>query len=751
MSYFNVNENVIVRVASLNKNTYNQISKMSSFFNSFLENESLKKQYEILKKELDEDLFYIVKNTDENKMNILNLKRRIYKNKYINKEVNFIPSTLKNKIDMYNKYNELVYNNKIKRIEIDNDQFLSLYKIFIQNYKTLKPALEISSPTFLREIEKLKNYNKDLPNKKTTNLSITLFKFLTRAIFKTSPFSTFCLQGIGVFGNFNKIDLSSTNLRMVSYKSLVSELKNKNVFDHIYQVNEHIWINKDYIKILKKITNDLGRNLILHNKNQIVKIEKDPAIIKFITNYRGLYFSALEIIEILINEFNFSDSDAENNFNLLIELGILEFTYIQELDVHLNKLPSFKYPASSSDLKQDVYQDVFIKDKIYLKGKLNDDCLKTITKLTYLMDLSNDYRTRFIEFIGKSTIINMEEIIDRVVSFHENSLSTVYTTEEKKWLLNDYRQHIKKNKDKYCISSKWINKQFEKKIDRSPISATFFFQLFEGVMVLNKIYSGFGRMHSKFFYRDDVKANTICLLKKLESEIRVELVDIVGIYGFNSNLHEKITNNVVDAENSSGIGRSLKELRMEVDYESKKINFLLNDKKVMPVNLLAMTTKHMPLIHKFICQITHFDTINLDLNLIAFNKNLLGDKKIIMLPRVYIDKDVIISRKKWVINLEKINGKGEINFCENLIVLFQQNKVPIKFFVRPLEATTVDNLSQINDYFKPQFIDMSADVSLKLLYKISRKCSLLIIEEVLPNKDTLKKHTFELGVETYLT
>lgn len=62
----------------------------------------------------------------------------------------------------------------------------------------------------------------------------------------------------------------------------------------------------------------------------------------------------------------------------------------------------------------------------------------------------------------------------------------------------------------------------------------------------------------------------------------------------------------------------------------------------------------------------------------------------------------------------------------------------------------------MNDFFKPQFINMKLITSYKLMYRIAKKCNFLLLEESKPNSLEKEKYpgdfkgaTTEIGVESY--
>jgi len=88
----------------------------------------------------------------------------------------------------------------------------------------------------------------------------------------------------------------------------------------------------------------------------------------------------------------------------------------------------------------------------------------------------------------------------------------------------------------------------------------------------------------------------------------------------------------------------------------------------------------------------------------------------------------------------------------------ETGKIPFEFYVRPIDVKNIKNLDQMNDVFKPQYINLKILTSYKLLFRIVKKCNFLLLDECLPNTADRKDYvgdflntTFELGVESYFS
>ncbi|MBU8567676.1 lantibiotic dehydratase family protein [Virgibacillus pantothenticus] len=292
-----------------------------------------------------------------------------------------------------------------------------------------------------------------------------------------------------------------------------------------------------------------------------------------------------------------------------------------------------------------------------------------------------------------------------------------------------------------------------------PISYTYFLQPnLDNSYVLNKVFSGYGRMFSKFQSDDNVvniKNMHRNSLEHLEEEVKY--LDLYGIYGFNANVHQTVTDYILDIENIWG-GYELKDLSLAVDFERKELSFYLENKRVFPITLGAISSRMLPLFHRFLCDVNHIDSMDLDLNrrFIYSDWYELSSDKIKFIPRVKA-KDIILARNKWLINLSRYNSlKDESKFYSELIRDIEANLIPGEFYVKPIDVKEISNVEQMNDFFKPQFINMKLITSYKLMYRIAKKCNFLLLEESKPNSLEKEKYpgdfkgaTTEIGVESY--
>jgi hypothetical protein len=784
------NRHVILRVATINISDFNEFEKIESYFYKLVKEEIvLEREIRDIILYLDGLLYKMVNNTNDNfaKKKILNIKRKIKRQKNI--DVNELSTYILNQeiIDSIGKYCQLiskykkVKEEKVNYLQIDDSEIQSLINIYLQNKNTLNKAISLSSLTFLTELDKnIKLSLKNILNKKRNDLTISLYKYLTRAAFKTSPFSFFCYQGIASFNEtqlslkkiFNTFD--NADVLNVPSKSLI---KDRSFKPKIYKVNRNIWISRDFIEVLKK-ENVNYRNLVMNNKSTLIKIDYDPLVEKFIVENNYRRFNIVELNNELKKIFTLNSEETKDYIDMMLKIGILEVEFYDDLE-SLNP-PRLKLIKLDDNRKEHfnqlknvgckipkIYEDVYFNkiiniDTFYPSANQIED----LNKLTLLFDDSIILTYKFIEFIGDTTTLNFLELLRLLNDFYEKvqqitnrEINNILSLRSN--LLTKIKDNIRQGKET-LINTEDINDIYIKMnlFKNKPFSYTYFIQpISEHHFTLNKIFSGYGRMFSKF-PDSDYKLNIIRGMHKKSLALLdddLEYVDLYGIYGFNANVHTFVTENIIDIENIWN-GNKLRDLSIQVNYETKELKFFLKEKRVLPISLSAISSRMLPLFHKFLCDINHIDVMDMDLNkkVIFQNKKELMINKVTFIPEVQAEK-ITLSRNKWVLNLELYKSRNnEIQFYSELIRDIENGLIPSRFYVRPIGVNFLNNLEQMNDFFKPQYINLKNITSYKLLYRITKNCNFLLLEESSPDyydkkrySGDFKNKTTEIGVESY--
>lgn len=778
-------KNIIFRVANIKSNEFKEFDIIESYFyKNEKERLILEGKIKDILLHLNKLLYRLVGNLKNNlmKKKVIKLKRKINKQKYI--DVNDIQADIlgeeiiiyiNNYNHLYLKYERLKKERPVK-FNISDLELKTLINIYLSNKTTLSKAINLSSVTFLLELEKcITTGFMHLSNKKRNDLAISLYKYLIRATFKTSPFSFFCYQGIA---NFTDALSSNTECNKFNKNEIINiasvSLIKDNYLNKFYKINSDIWINKDYIEVLKK-ENVNYRNIVINNKRKLIRLENDFIVKKFIEKNINTRFNYRDIYNEVRNIFSLKPQETRQYIELMLNVGILEKELynletispprLKKLDLDDNRENFIKNMAKDNDPK--IYEDVYFRKIININTFYpTKKQLKVLNKLSQLFDDSIILKYKFIEFIGETKTLTILDLIKILNDFYEKKaqiknkeITNILSLRDS--LLKKIKNNVSNHKGT-VINIEEIDEIYSKLnlYVRKPVSYIFFIQpVSKYSFVLNKIFSGYGRMFSKFPY-SDYKFNIIKEMhRKSLALINEDLnyVDLYGIYGFNANVHSFVTKYVIDLENIWN-GDNLKDLSIQVHYEAKELEFWMKGKKVKPISLSNISSRMLPLVHRFLCDINHVDIMDLDMNkkIIFLNWEDFIKNKVTFIPKVQ-SKKIIISRDKWMLNIKKYKSyHNEINFYSELISDVEGGLIPIKFYVKPIDVKNINNINQMNDLYKPLYINLKNITSYKLLFRLTKKCNYLLLEESIPDYSNKKKYsgdfcniTTEIGVESY--
>lgn len=269
--------------------------------------------------------------TDSQERNkLLNLKRRIFNDKDY-AECSFI----KNKHPEIKKLCNYYYSLQTKHIEdIDRKKsifFKTLYhsifklKETTQNYFFANGLLFASNVLF-EQIEK-KSFNYNSLNKKDKKIVISVLKYLSRSLVKTTPFSS--------FNNLFSLQLNNGDYQSLNYGIQQSNIEITNVFFHklkTFLLTESIFKNHLIIHINSTIE-DTDTNNKFHffnnNKNTetFSKLDKSEILETIIENLKNKQLIYLELVNILTDVTGEPRITVIKYVDKLIEFGFLHLEY----------------------------------------------------------------------------------------------------------------------------------------------------------------------------------------------------------------------------------------------------------------------------------------------------------------------------------------------------------------------------------------------------------------------------------------
>lgn len=357
---------IIARVCSLQSNS--DLFKLNpSFIDKFQHVIIFSRKLKKTEGNLLETLHQYNIDIQEKKVNnaIQNIRRDIFNDRPIkSKDIFALEEKEQIKIlDKINTYAHLrnIYNKELLHFEklFLNEQLSKRYLIkkIYQNSNSIKNGLLLSSISLLESSSKFKELNL-FPSKKEKQIEIGLLKYITRSMFKPTPFSSFTHINYGKFS-----DQLNTNF--------FSFMKNEN-----FQIRSHIRINnkilqslKSYINIIPEIYNYLdviinpsliyiketNRYKVLINKNNyefFQFIEKNTIlelIINFFSKSKKVKF--IYIVNYLKDIVKAEETDINIYVKKLVNIGILVFDlhvsgsdveWIDKLHIALSKIPLSK-------------------------------------------------------------------------------------------------------------------------------------------------------------------------------------------------------------------------------------------------------------------------------------------------------------------------------------------------------------------------------------------------------------------------
>ncbi len=332
----------------------------------------LQEDIDAVRNELVVLLFSIIGKEKESiiKNQLINFKRDFFNNRNIEKYANLLEkhTSLQERLAEYYVVQEK-FNFAQEKLYID---FNTVLLKSIQNLQLLtdsfflKNGLLFSSKVLFDEVQKISFLNRTSINKKDKRLVISLLKYLTRSLTKTTPYSSFntifCLQSnndnfVSVKNEFKKSNLQITNLFYYYLKQiLLSDLIFKNKL--IVRTNSTIWQESNSINEFYFFENN--------NNNEAFKKLNVSPVISFIKKQLELggikYSSLVKSLEVATSE---NKTTVEGFIDALIREGFLKIIY----------------PTSNNDKNWITNLIDFIN-----QNKLEDTFIDVVNVLNYVLE-----------------------------------------------------------------------------------------------------------------------------------------------------------------------------------------------------------------------------------------------------------------------------------------------------------------------------------------------------------------------------
>ncbi len=292
----------------------------------------------------------------------------------------------------------------------------------------------------------------------------------------------------------------------------------------------------------------------------------------------------------------------------------------------------------------------------------------------------------------------------------------------------------------------------------SPSSFGIFFQLIskpneESVIIFNSSAPGFGRQYSRFLklFPDEV---TTTLRKWNEIKKNVFLAELIDASVFNADMHPTLMPYIIT---SPGIYATVSLKRQihinEIEVVYKKTDNLIHllhkktKKEIFAFDLGFQNVTKRSGLYNFLSKFTlyqhphiHFMTQRINQELQKKNKN----KKIVNLPRITYEKDIILQRQTWEIKKVvlpfRLPLENDWEYFRKVDAWRRELKIPSEIFIKVNED-------------KPQYINFLNPFLVSLLEKIIEKMKIkekANITEMLPNSEQIDIFAGEKRVTEYL-
>lgn len=744
----------------------------------------------------------------------LSIQRRVKKLQVVPLHlIDNVSRPLKKKILLMNRL--IIYINQVKLdcnkyiTTINPQDLVNLLKYCNCNNDFMR-ALVLASPSISSQLVKSSTNPPIAINKNHRNFIYNLIKYISRATYKTSPFSTFTHNCIGIIENDDYLSksFSSTFSRLNQSIILRSYFNSKQI--DIYTINPLIYIEQEKLYVIKRY--DINYSGASYNKETLAIVDYGKPIDEIINALMTLdYFKNSDIVATINKHISSSDNRdeiilflKENNIIVpAIESDIENYeirntNHIKDKDVKELYLLAKKYSKLSLKDRLNIhcnnnvkcysktYQNIFFEDSyvsdLYTlnknKYRIALDNLKELQKVSLLFDQNIRMRhllSHFIKSANKSS--DRVNIINLYYQFYnyckETDLNIILSNIREINELEELRIQLIKllgsqkveNKSILCLSNEdlqTITGRLSDQYSLIPHSSTYYVQpTSDGKFVLNSITSGFGRSLSRFVnYSHEGLQNIKNKLYEYQESNDFILADIRFSLGSNGNIHPLMTKYWIDYMGLIG-GKNSRyrilpgDINVGLCNDTEFVKPIFNRRTVWPVHLGLMSYSWLPNIYRFLTSLTTFDSLTYQLSDISKH---LGDYKGVNVkytPQIQFDR-IVISREQWIIDNLSIKEmlKSLCHWDKYLFItdLFTTFNIPDKFFIKPSSKDMI-NVKKGYDGHKPQFININNKYLFNIFLKvISNYDKEVIIISLYPETNEFierYKKNVELGIETY--
>ena len=682
------------------------------------------------------------------------------------------------------------------------------YILELSKCKFLKNGLLFSSNTLSGQLDD-RTGQKDF-GKKTLHTSLSLLKYITRSVAKTSPFSSFnpifalkqnynSFDPINIGGRRSKISLNSLVLLLLkktlissssvrNYLSLVLNptilkegnslnfcltacgnervctMQNTELIDFILNIfnNRECVAYAEFVLEIVKVTGESAEKVGEYCEKLLkegIIIFQFPISIKK-RNWLGDCISFLDALIVESSELKLLVQWREVLLYLNDQVKVLEKTHdmsarhiivqesyqyfndnvIDEIDLVSNsELHSLKSEILESNL---FYEDVLTDE---VKSERKDAYIDSIEKIEilnrYLLITNYKHRVRekFAEAIRTSYGGNKVPLLEFYRNVYLQDLN--FNHFDKEYQLNFLKifdRFFKALPQLIDSQNVFLDSFLSEEEHKASVGFDLFFQVadFNGqkTMVINNIFQCPNTNLSRYYNLYDF--NAICAdikeyLSRFYSKSRVVELTDDSIHNLNS--YPKILDAVLDVSIDSKASHSLSVCDLFICLKEENVIITdRSDNQVIPFDFSLESIRRRSSLMQFI---DHFNDTNTEgiAGLLTMYEEIVSihqaEKPIIVIPRLYLSKKILLSRKKWIINDVETTGLFKQETTAKQFATFakfqKEHHIPDHVFVKVVGQ-------------KPQYINLSAPIMFVLLKKlVGHRKGAIEISEMKPSPQDL--------------
>lgn len=488
-----------------------------------------------------------------------------------------------------------------------------------------------------------------------------------------------------------------------------------------------------------------------------------------------------EVIEDIIKSKNKLDNKSVNKMH----------TELKKINVTNGEGP---HTEISFKKDQILYEDSFTNNKILLSNEIRKIISGFNDLILRLIPLSNSFKRKgelytlfkkrfgnkevqlveFYEFVKK----NKKEVKSIDEHYKYNDLlanKSLYNQ-----LLSDAITTLKKERDIVNINSKdlpEINKIFGNdwrdlaKQTSYGVLGQFYYNNEKLSMVVNGIYSGFGKNFGRFLWSNKKLVASLKSFLNTFKEKESLLIENIDASLFNANSHPPYLDYQITSTGFQQLYNTenlinLNQINVTLDGEGN-LQLTQNNtgKVIIPINIGLEGEKYRSEFYKFLGHFNCQKNIEIGDILNQINKKYASSlEECVLYPRIVYNGNITLQRKAWVYNKDFLpdpDNNEDWEFFYKINIWREKRDLPNEVFVKLLTADDSNELTNQTikligeDSYKPQYISFSQPVSLRLLSTLIRKApTSIVFQEMLPKKTDMvdisgHKFVTEYGFEWY--